>query len=235
MDPDPGWYPDVQRPGQKRWWDGARWTEHRRSADASDDPPPPDPRDAVPPSDATVDGWRASQMPGGAPMPRVTTSGLAIASVVFGLLWIFGIGSAIGIVLGAMALRRIRRARGLIGGRIIAWFGIAVSSATLVGTILVVANFDEVVEARKADLVELATDAELRRAADAMERLHEQEGAYASSIGSLAQVGYRPPDDVTLAVGRATTLAYCLEALHVDGDTVRHLVKDAEPASGRCR
>ncbi len=234
MDPDPGWFPDVSEPGRKRWWDGHRWTEHRRDMAASDDPPPPDPRDAVARTDATTEGWRAAQMPGGAPMPRVTTSGLAISSVVFGILWIFGVGSLIGLVLGLLALRRIRNARGLIGGRIIAWLGISISAATLMGTVLLLATFDQSVEGLKDGIVQKATDDQLRDAGAAMERAHDRVGTYPNQVEDLVEYGFRPASDVTFAVGRRTPTSWCLEALHTQADTVRHLVAGAEPAEGRC-
>ncbi len=30
-----GWYPDVERAGGERWWDGHAWTEYRRPASAA--------------------------------------------------------------------------------------------------------------------------------------------------------------------------------------------------------
>ncbi|WAL94449.1 DUF2510 domain-containing protein [Streptomyces sp. Je 1-369] len=31
MSTPPGWYPDPHQPSAERWWDGAAWTEHRRT------------------------------------------------------------------------------------------------------------------------------------------------------------------------------------------------------------
>lgn len=37
----PGWYPDVERPGGERYWDGSAWTEYRRIGDEGEVPPAP--------------------------------------------------------------------------------------------------------------------------------------------------------------------------------------------------
>lgn len=38
--PPPGWYGDPAGSAGSRWWDGAAWTDHVRSAPPGDDPPP---------------------------------------------------------------------------------------------------------------------------------------------------------------------------------------------------
>jgi hypothetical protein len=64
--------------------------------------------------------------------PQVPTSGLAIASMVLGILWIYWIGSIVALVLGYLALREIRQNPKAIEGRgmatagvILGWVGVA--------------------------------------------------------------------------------------------------------------
>ena len=70
----------------------------------------------------------------------MTTSGLAIASLVLGILWIYWIGSIVALVLGYLALREIRQNPEVIEGRGMATAGIIlgwVAMATLVLAIAV--------------------------------------------------------------------------------------------------
>ena len=61
--------------------------------------------------------------------PRV--SGLAIASLVLGLLWLFSIGSLLAIVFGSVALYQIRISRGRVAGTGLAIAGLVLGIVTL--------------------------------------------------------------------------------------------------------
>ena len=67
--------------------------------------------------------WPQPSAPGSVPAAR--TNGLAIASLVLGILWLFWLGSVVGLVLGLMALKQIRTRNQ--GGRGIAIAGIVLS------------------------------------------------------------------------------------------------------------
>lgn len=74
--------------------------------------------------------------PFAAPATATGTSGLAIAALVLGVLWLGGLGSLAAVVLGVMALRQLRRADGQRGGRGLAIAGAALGGVGLVATLL---------------------------------------------------------------------------------------------------
>jgi hypothetical protein len=88
----PGWYrSETDAPGIERWWDGEQWSAQLRNA-------PP-------------------QRPAGnlAPIPR--NNGLAVASLVLGILWVYWIGSILAVVFGHRARRQIDESDGTQAGR----------------------------------------------------------------------------------------------------------------------
>jgi hypothetical protein len=106
-------------------------------------PPGPYPPAPAFPGQAPGGGYQPPPVPGywsqpPAPgfMPVTRTNGLAIASLVLGILWLFWLGSLVGLVLGLVALKQIKRRNQ--GGRGIAIAGVVLSVLWLVGLVVAV-------------------------------------------------------------------------------------------------
>jgi hypothetical protein len=106
-------------------------------------PPGPYPPAPAFPGQAPGGGYQPPPVPGywsqpPAPgfMPVTRTNGLAIASLVLGILWLFWLGSLVGLVLGLVALKQIKRRNQ--GGRGIAIAGVVLSVLWLAGLVVAV-------------------------------------------------------------------------------------------------
>lgn len=106
-------------------------------------PPGPYPSAPAFPGQAPGGGYQPPPVPGywsqpPAPgfMPVTRTNGLAIASLVLGILWLFWLGSLVGLILGLVALKQIKRRNQ--GGRGIAIAGVVLSVLWLVGLVVAV-------------------------------------------------------------------------------------------------
>jgi hypothetical protein len=112
-----GWYPEPTGGPGFRYWNGSSWD----SAWLADKP------GAV--------GYVAGSKAG-------TTNGLAIASLVLGIVWVYWIGSVLAIIFGAVALRQIGRrgqsGRGMaIAGLVLGIIGVGLFIVlVLIGAIL---------------------------------------------------------------------------------------------------
>jgi hypothetical protein len=95
-------------------------------------PAAPPPLGNAPGGYRAASGYPSAPVPGYGPQPPASgfvpvarTNGLAIASLVLGILWLFWLGSVVGLVLGLVALKQIRTRNQ--GGRGIAIAGIVLS------------------------------------------------------------------------------------------------------------
>jgi hypothetical protein len=119
--------------------------------DASPRPSPPY-QPVVRPMTSPVDGGRppgtGTVYPGAGPvyMQSVSTNGLAIASMILGILWLYWLGSILALIFGYVALSQIRRrgdgGRGMaIAGIILGWIGVIVAVAAVI-LVIVAAHHD---------------------------------------------------------------------------------------------
>ncbi len=76
---------------------------------------------------------------GGPGEEAAETNGLAIASLFLGIIWLFGIGSVLAIVLGYLGMREISASTGRLGGRAIAIAGLVVGIVGLASLAILVA------------------------------------------------------------------------------------------------
>jgi hypothetical protein len=106
---------------------------------------PPGPYSPVPafPGQAPGGGYPSPPVPGYWPqppapgfVPATRTNGLAIASLVLGVLWLFWLGSLVGLILGLVALKQIKDRNQ--GGRGIAIAGVVLSVLWLVGFVVAI-------------------------------------------------------------------------------------------------
>ena len=67
------------------------------------------------------------------------TNGLAIASLFLGIIWLFGIGSVLAIVLGYLGMKEIGASNGRQGGRAIAITGVVVGIVGLASFAILIA------------------------------------------------------------------------------------------------
>lgn len=109
----PGWYPDVERAGGERWWDGRAWTEFRRPAGS----PSSDPMPGGGPPAQPVWGSGPPAPQGYVPFGATTTAypesskaGWALGLSIFGL-FCCAITSIVGLVLGRSELTAIDEGR----------------------------------------------------------------------------------------------------------------------------
>lgn len=73
------------------------------------------------------------------PLAQPRTNGMAIASMVLGILWLYGIGSILALVFGYSAKSQIDGSGGTQGGRGFAIAGIVLGWVGVGGTILIIA------------------------------------------------------------------------------------------------
>ena len=128
--PVAGWYDDPADATMLRYWDGAAWTDRLRPKNAAAAAPPPSGYAAAP--EMQSGGYASSGGYGGGMTGAQKNSGLAVASLVLGILFCVPFASIVAIILGAVALSQISKAPDQLKGRGMAIAGICLGGVSVV-------------------------------------------------------------------------------------------------------
>lgn len=190
---------------------GAPPLETSTGADAPSQPSAPSaPLDPSPQAWSPLD-FGAEYSPGPAAPDRPASGdgrGLGIASLVLSVLYLFGFGSLLAVVLGHVSRGRDRRAgvapNGLaLAGLVLGYVGLALIpllAAVVIPTFL----------AQRAEAATSVVTGELRRAVLAQEAWAVQNGGYTQSMAELGSTGYITDAQVSVQVIGADRGEFCL-------------------------
>ena len=118
-DPLGEWRADPFGSHEYRYWDGARWTEHVSDRGLTGIDPPMQSAASVLPAPPRTATALAPPPPQSGPVVYVEprNNGLAIASMVLGIVWVYWIGSILAVIFGHIALSQIEKSQGAQRGR----------------------------------------------------------------------------------------------------------------------
>jgi len=185
--------PPQYSPDGQWWWDGTQWVPAAQA-------PQQQPQAPVPPA------YPQQQLPPYQVVPPQKSDGKAIGSLIASVLWVCGIGSVVGVVLGHLSRGQARRQgrppAGLaMAGLVLGYLGLVVTIGVVVA---VVAFSDPILHSAKRD-------AELQSASDAQRSFHRATGRYSTSLDELRPYGYRDYDGkVDVTVIEANETDYCM-------------------------
>lgn len=201
--------PPQFSPDGQWWWNGTQWVPAAQAAAPQGYPPP---GYGQPYGQAPGYGYQ----PYAQPQP---TDGKAIASLVLGLIWVWGLGSITAVILGHLSRRDAKKENrapsGLaLAGLILGYVGIA--GAALFLSILFVFGDGEVASISRSGTVEISPQSETRTRfemqtlASAEEAYFVDNARYTADQNELSSYGWPGYSD-TVVVLRADSTSFCLQ------------------------
>jgi hypothetical protein len=143
-------------------------------------------------------------------MQRQRTNGLAVAALVLGILWLYGVGSILALIFGYVGKHQIDRSNGAQGGRGLAIAGIVLGWVGVAGVAIIIAIGALAVSSTNDDAQKSACRAERSTVEAASEAFRASTGSYPTSTDQLVGTYLRStPEHYTVSGSTITASGPC--------------------------